>query len=168
MPVAFSSQLVRIEALQSSSFVLGRFVDKWQVEKHPEAWHQSKRYWEKEKDHNHLRITRIIRSLRILGLEIEAQAFYEYLKENAVRTSKISHMYWKRAAERPLNVKPDLDVDESDFHIVGDTFLKNFEKRKRDAEEKDKNYGKGKWTKTEEEEEEDVENWSQSEDEAMM
>jgi len=77
-------------------------------------------------------------------------------------------MYWKRAAERPLNVKPDLNIDESNMKLVGDKFLKDFEKRKRDAEEKDKNYGKGKWTKTKEEEAEDEETWSQSEDEAMM
>ena len=143
-------------------------VNKSQVEKNPDSWHQSARLWNKENDHNHLRITRIIRCLRILGLEAEAQALYEYLKENAVRASTTSHLYWKRAAERPLNVKPALDIDESDLHIVGDTFLKNYEKRKRDAEEKDKQYGKGKWAKTNEEEEEDEDSWSQSEDEDLV
>lgn len=82
-----------------------------------------------------MRITRIIRCLRILGLEKEAQAFYEFLGENAVRASATSHKYWKRAAERPLNVRPDLDVNESKMTTVGEEFLKKFEKNKRDKEE---------------------------------
>ncbi|TVY40945.1 hypothetical protein LSUB1_G003104 [Lachnellula subtilissima] len=89
--------------------------------------------------------------------------FYEFLNENAVRASKTSHIYWTRAAKRPLNVKPDLNVDEESYHIVGDTFLKAYEKRLKEAGEKDKQYGKGNWTKTEEEE-----NWSQSEDEGLI
>jgi len=128
----------------------------------------STRSWNAQFDHNHLRITRIIRCLRVLGLEEEAQAFYEFLKENAVRASKTSHMYWTRAAKRPLNVKPDLDIDEEKYHTVGDTFLKAYEKRLKEAEEKDKQYGKGNWTKTEEEEAENVESWSQSEDEDVI
>ena len=38
------------------------------------SWH-----WLTPGNHNHLRITRIIKCLRLLGLEAEAQAFYEYL-----------------------------------------------------------------------------------------
>jgi hypothetical protein len=37
------------------------------------------RHWLMPGNHNHLRITRIIKCLRLLGLEAEAQAFYEYL-----------------------------------------------------------------------------------------
>lgn len=77
-------------------------------------------------------------------------------------------MYWTRAAKRPLNVKPDIDINEDTYHIVGDAFLKAYEKRLKEAEEKDKEYGKGNWTKTEEEEAEDEENWSQSEDEDLV
>ncbi|TVY26475.1 Opioid growth factor receptor [Lachnellula hyalina] len=138
------------------------------VEKNPDSWSNSTRSWNTQFDHNHLRITRIIRCLRVLGLEEEAQGFYEFLKENAARASKTSHMYWTRAAKRPLNVKPDLNIDEGSYHIVGDTFLKAYDKRLKEAGEKDKQYGKGNWTKTEEEEAEDEENWSQSEDEGLI
>lgn len=73
----------------------------------------SKRTWRTSMDHNHLRITRIIRSLRVLGLEDEARRFYRALLENerdcvSSRTLK----FWKRAAERPLHLPPQ-EEDES-------------------------------------------------------
>ncbi|EIM83871.1 uncharacterized protein STEHIDRAFT_100890 [Stereum hirsutum FP-91666 SS1] len=85
--------------------------------------------WLTRFDHNHLRITRIIRSLRVLGLETEAKAFYEALvdvvKERPGRVSGTSVMYWGRAMERPLNVKPDEDrVEEK----AGPLFLREYEK----------------------------------------
>lgn len=66
--------------------------------------------WLTRVDHNHLRISRIIRSLRVLGLNAEAQAFYGYLrsvndKEGGVVSSN-SVMYWARAAELPLYKPP--------------------------------------------------------------
>jgi hypothetical protein len=81
--------------------------------------------------HNHLRITRIIRCLRILGLEKEAQAFYRALKNVCAegRISRTSEMYWTRAAKRPLNIPPDMDDEDMDER-VGKPFLREWEQQK--------------------------------------
>lgn len=60
-------------------------------------------------DHNHLRITRILRCLRILGLEPLSLAFYQALQENAQGVSSRSLKYWERAASRPLHLPPEED-----------------------------------------------------------
>lgn len=69
------------------------------------------RNWAVRFDHNHLRITRILRCLRILGLQIECEAFFKALKEvyddPAVKISERSLTYWTRAVTRPLCVAPD-------------------------------------------------------------
>jgi hypothetical protein len=84
-------------------------------------------------DHNHLRITRIIRSLRVLGLEEEALAFFHALKR--VQESSIisprSLMYWSRATFRPLNLAPDVESDDEDG-LRGPKFLRDFEKKRRE------------------------------------
>lgn len=51
-------------------------------------------------DHNHLRITRIIRSLRLFGLEEEACALHAQLVRRVTGTpvSKRTRVYWHRAA----------------------------------------------------------------------
>ncbi|KAL9612338.1 MAG: hypothetical protein Q9167_003071 [Letrouitia subvulpina] len=70
--------------------------------------------WVKRMDHNHLRITRIIRSCRVLGLETEAAAFYEALKNVIKVTGHIgvsSQKYWARAAKRPLAIPPEEEMD---------------------------------------------------------
>ncbi|KAL8762588.1 MAG: hypothetical protein Q9184_001442 [Pyrenodesmia sp. 2 TL-2023] len=89
--------------------------------------------WVKRFDHNHLRITRIIRSCRVLGLEDEALAFHEALKmvaqENQGVISQKSLMYWQRAAERPLYLAPEDDKDEG----KGKDFLYRHEELKEDA-----------------------------------
>lgn len=66
--------------------------------------------WVKRMDHNHLRITRIIRSLRVLGLQAEAAAFHEALTEVCRKYGRIgdnSQEFWRRALERPLYLAPD-------------------------------------------------------------
>lgn len=66
--------------------------------------------WVRRMDHNHLRITRIIRSLRILGMTQEAAAFYAALMEVCRTQGHIgqsSRDYWKRAMEQPLHIAPD-------------------------------------------------------------
>ncbi|KAL9115716.1 MAG: hypothetical protein Q9227_000084 [Pyrenula ochraceoflavens] len=69
-------------------------------------------FWARRFNHNHLRITRIIRSLRTLGLEAEAMAFLEALKvATEGRFEKQSMVFWRRAAERALQYKPE-DGDE--------------------------------------------------------
>ena len=75
-----------------------------------------------------MRITRIIRCLRILGLELEAQAFHAALKnvDQKVCPGKIgktSLMYWARAAKRPLWIAPDVD-DEADWDVDGLSWLR--------------------------------------------
>ncbi|KAK3060992.1 hypothetical protein LTS18_007257 [Coniosporium uncinatum] len=69
--------------------------------------------WFRSFDHNHLRLTRILRSLRVLGLEAEAAALWTILQrvcaEKPGVVSKKSQMFWRRAAERELHVPPDVD-----------------------------------------------------------
>ncbi|KAI1640732.1 opioid growth factor receptor conserved region-domain-containing protein [Biscogniauxia mediterranea] len=66
--------------------------------------------WVRPLDHNHLRITRIIRSLRVLGLADEARAFYDALVETHATHGRIGRSslgYWRRAATEPLHIAPD-------------------------------------------------------------
>ncbi|KAF2215159.1 hypothetical protein CERZMDRAFT_94579 [Cercospora zeae-maydis SCOH1-5] len=64
--------------------------------------------WLTRMDHNHLRITRIIRCMRILGLETAAVKFYDALCANeGGKVASRSLMYWERAAKRPLHLPPD-------------------------------------------------------------
>lgn len=57
-------------------------------------------------DHNWLRITRVLSSIRMLGLEAESRAFWEFLKRlrndgrSAVTTE--TFRYWESAAAGPL------------------------------------------------------------------
>lgn len=83
------------------------------------------RNWVMPFNHNHLRITRIIRSLRVLGNGREAKAFFEALKEvdrrYPGRIGRRSLMYWQRAAERLLHVAPD---DDDEDEATGPEFLR--------------------------------------------
>lgn len=85
------------------------------------------RRWVNRFDHNHLRITRIIRCLRVLGLEQEAEAFFLTLASVyhscGGKISKRSLTFWARAAKRPLWLAPEVnDTDEP-----GKGFLWEFE-----------------------------------------
>ncbi|MCJ1390406.1 hypothetical protein MMC18_003265 [Xylographa bjoerkii] len=88
------------------------------------------RNWVTRFDHNHLRITRILRSLRVLGLESEARAFFAALqavgKACEGRISQKSMMFWTRAAERPLYLSPEDEGDEGE----GLDFLYDYEDEK--------------------------------------
>lgn len=92
------------------------------------------RNWVVRMDHNHLRITRVIRALRILGLEKHADAYYEAIQKVNVdfpnRIGERSLMYWKRAAKRPLYLAPDVEDDEA---TTGQKFLRDYEEAKKDA-----------------------------------
>nr|OQO19574.1 hypothetical protein B0A51_15091 [Rachicladosporium sp. CCFEE 5018] len=82
-----------------------------------ERVHTSPSRWLSRFNHNHLRITRIIRSLRVLGCGDEAAAFWRFLLESddvKKAVSARSLMYWKRAAERELHLPPDEDDDEAE------------------------------------------------------
>lgn len=62
-------------------------------------------------NHNHLRITRMIRSLRVLGCEEAAEEFYQALlrigKDFRGLIGERSFVFWERAAKRPLYVAPE-------------------------------------------------------------
>jgi hypothetical protein len=68
------------------------------------------RNWLRAGNHNHLRLTRMLRSLRVLGLEQEAAALWEalrrlYERENAAGRRTISpetFAFWRQAATVPL------------------------------------------------------------------
>ena len=68
------------------------------------------RNWLRAGNHNHLRLTRMLRSLRVLGLEQEAAALWEalrglYERENAAGRRTITpetFAFWRQAATAPL------------------------------------------------------------------
>lgn len=53
--------------------------------------------WVRAEDHNHLRITRILRSLRLLGLRSEAQRLYDGLGEYESAFSDRTKQFWREA-----------------------------------------------------------------------
>ena len=78
------------------------------------------RRWLGPFNHNHMRITRIIRSMRVLGLEDEALGIYAGLEKLAVtwpkaRCSERSRLFWSRAALRPLHMAPNDHDGAQDF-----------------------------------------------------
>jgi len=96
-------------------------------------FHVASRNWVKRFNHNHLRITRIIRSLRVLGLENAADEFFKALEDVYGRSEKISEksmMFWNRAAKRPLFIAPEDDEDGG----TGAGFLYEFEKKRMGGE----------------------------------
>ncbi|KAF3041173.1 hypothetical protein E8E12_009569 [Didymella heteroderae] len=72
---------------------------------------KASRNWAVRMDHNHLRITRILRCLRVLGLQKECEAFFAALKrvydDPTVNIGPRSLEFWTRAVERPLYMAPD-------------------------------------------------------------
>ena len=82
-------------------------------------WRTASKNWAGYMDHNHLRITRIIRCLRVLGLQRESKAFFAALKRVAedakIRISNRSVEYWTRAAELPLHIPPSEGDDECEW-----------------------------------------------------
>lgn len=89
---------------------------------------KASRNWAVRMDHNHLRITRILRCLRVLGLQKECDAFFAALKrvydDPAINIGPRSLEFWTRAVQRPLYIAPD--DDECDW-------LKAWEKEQQEA-----------------------------------
>jgi hypothetical protein len=92
------------------------------------------RPWLGKFNHNHLRITRILRCLRVLGLSKEASLFFTILKNVGHCTKGGKHLigeesmqYWRRAAKRSLYLAPDDLIDEG----RGRDFLYEYEKSKK-------------------------------------
>lgn len=67
--------------------------------------------WCVRMDHNHLRITRILRCLRVLGLQLQCEAFYNALKDvyndPNINIGERSMVHWRRAVREPLHIAPD-------------------------------------------------------------
>jgi Opioid growth factor receptor (OGFr) conserved region len=80
----------------------------FEVRRRPDFAEQSNG-WLWPGNHNHLRITRIIKSLRLLGLEAEAQALFKCLAElyaeetrrGIPRITAATFSFWSSAAEDP-------------------------------------------------------------------
>ena len=100
--------------------------------------------WLVKMDHNHLRISRIIRCLRVLGCEVMAEAFYAALVEAGESFGRVSSrtmQFWERAAKRPLWLPPS----ENDENARGVEWLKREfeEKAEKRALEEPKKEDKG-------------------------
>ncbi len=67
----------------------------------------------------------------MLGLEDEAKAFHNALNECQTRVSLRSREYWRRAAERALNLRPDLEIHDEGDTTIGPMFLREFETERR-------------------------------------
>ena len=92
---------------------------------------RASRNWVKKFNHNHLRITRVLRSLRVLGLEEEAKGVFKAL-QGVFEEGKISDksmMFWTRAVKRPLYLAPEDDDDKG----KGADFLYEYENDKKAA-----------------------------------
>lgn len=94
--------------------------------------------WAIRFDHNHLRITRILRCLRVLGLQTEHTAFFDALERTyedpQISISDRSMGYWRLAVTRPLHLAPDdskckwlvgWEREQEDLRRVGEEKLKN-------------------------------------------
>jgi Opioid growth factor receptor (OGFr) conserved region len=61
--------------------------------------------WLTPGNHHHLRLTRILRSLRLLGLESESQALFRALSQlyesHQGRITFKTYEFWKNASETP-------------------------------------------------------------------
>jgi len=79
-----------------------RFEIFYGIGKHNNPTRHSK--WCRHMNHNLLRITRIIRSLRLFGLEDEAKEFYENVlaAESNYQVSPVTKGYWWRAVNEDV------------------------------------------------------------------
>ncbi|KAI9672914.1 MAG: hypothetical protein M1829_004464 [Trizodia sp. TS-e1964] len=95
------------------------------VIEHAPNFPQKSKCWLRPANHHHLRITRILRCLRVLGLEAEAQAWYAALLDVAHGSSisRRSILFWTRAATRPLWITPDV-ADGQEVLEEGKEFLR--------------------------------------------
>jgi hypothetical protein len=66
-----------------------------------EHWHYRYPVWLTPRNHNFLRISRIIRSAKLLGLKGEAQMFYDFLcniyKDNKGTIGPVTKQFWDEA-----------------------------------------------------------------------
>ncbi|CUS15613.1 unnamed protein product [Tuber aestivum] len=79
------------------------------------GWSSRSAFWRRRFDHNHLRITRIIRCLRVLGCEGDARRVYRAVSRSEGVGGR-SLVFWRRASMRELEVPPE---DEDGVGAVG-------------------------------------------------
>lgn len=111
------------------------------------GWSSRSAFWRRRFNHNHLRITRIIRCLRVLGCEEDARKFYRAMSRSEGVGGR-SLMYWRRALRRGLEVLPE-DEDEDG---VGDVGMSNDGDDEEEGGEKEKGEKGEKGEKEEKEE----------------
>ncbi|KAG9187259.1 hypothetical protein G6011_05130 [Alternaria panax] len=75
------------------------------------GWRKRFANWAVKFNHNHLRITRILRCLRVLGLQTEYTAFFAALERTYndpnISISDRSMGFWRLAVTNPLHLAPD-------------------------------------------------------------
>ncbi|KAK5137877.1 hypothetical protein LTR08_006646 [Meristemomyces frigidus] len=88
----------------------------------PEFDANAEETWLTSRDHNHLRITRIVRCMRILGLESEARKFAVALLDADTRNtvSTTSATFWCRAALWSLERPPSYPRESAVRWLVGE------------------------------------------------
>ena len=156
--------------LRFYGFTLEKYDGKFQVCESP-GFPEASQNWVARYDHNHLRMTRIIRSLRVLGLESEAQAFFIALKkvcEDAPgQISDKSLRFWTRAAERPLYLAPEDEADDGegqDYLYELEGIRSSSDGDEEEGDEDDEDEQSGEESEEEDENEEDSEDESESEE----
>ena len=59
------------------------------------------KHWVRPADHNHLRMTRMLRSLTLLGLAEEARQLYEAISEYGHEVPERTRTFWRNAIGEP-------------------------------------------------------------------
>lgn len=68
-------------------------------------------------------------------MEAEAQAFRNALESvSPIYVSSRSREYWRRAAERALNIRPDAEVKDEQDDSIGSKFLRDYVKSLKNAD----------------------------------
>jgi len=85
--------------------------------------------WIRPFDHNHMRISRMLKSLRVLGLEDEARAFFKALTiiHGLSKIGQNSYENWRTAAQDDLHLIFTNNVDEQFAN-----YLENLEEMEED------------------------------------
>jgi hypothetical protein len=90
---------------------------------------RSKKSWARSRDHNHLRITRILRSLKIFGLDSLSHAFYlallNAIEQHRIPVNQTSLEFWCDADQ--YNPLADVPCMTSDSVSVTDSDITNKE-----------------------------------------
>jgi hypothetical protein len=103
-PVLDAATIARFRADPLLRHRLRRSFDRWlmfcgvvRIESGLAFDNPNPRVWGRQ-NHNWLRITRVLRSLNLLGLPDEAQALFVLLNTNPARIDPTTWRYWERAA----------------------------------------------------------------------